>query len=55
MIINDIELKRKDLIQTALQFGLNSIETIERSQELDTLLYQEIKYLCDKNVLTRED
>ena len=43
MIINNIELKRQNLIKTVMRHGLNSIETIECSQELDTLLLQEIK------------
>ncbi|MBO1511680.1 aspartyl-phosphate phosphatase Spo0E family protein [Metabacillus bambusae] len=47
MVINEIELKRKALIKTALQYGLNSNKTIECSQELDILLLQEIKWCKD--------
>ena len=48
MMINNIELKRQDLIKTAMQYGLNSIETLECSQELDTLLLKEIKWSNEK-------
>jgi hypothetical protein len=48
MMINNIELKRQDLIKKAMQYGLNSIETLECSQELDTLLLKEIKWSNEK-------
>jgi len=51
MMINKIELKRQSLIKTAMQYGLNSIETIECSQELDTLLLQEIKWSNEMKVV----
>lgn len=51
MSINNIELKRQNLIKTALRYGLNSVETIECSQELDTLLLQEIKWSNEKNIM----
>lgn len=54
MVINEIELKRKHLIKTAMQYGLNSIETIECSQELDFLLLQEIKWSNEKNKIINE-
>ncbi|MDQ0224210.1 aspartyl-phosphate phosphatase Spo0E family protein [Metabacillus niabensis] len=43
MFTNSIELKRKSLLKTALQYGINSSETITCSQELDILLLNEIK------------
>ncbi|MGM0874556.1 MAG: aspartyl-phosphate phosphatase Spo0E family protein [Bacillota bacterium] len=54
MVANEIELKRKHLIKTAKQFGLNSIETIQCSQELDTLLLQEIKWSNKNNEMERK-
>jgi hypothetical protein len=51
MMINNIELKRQSLIKTAMQYGLNSIETIECSQELDNLLLQEIKWSNEMKVV----
>lgn len=54
MIINNIELKRQNLIQTAMQYGLNSVKTIECSQELDTLLLQEIKWSNEKKIVTEK-
>ncbi len=43
MFTKSIELKRKSLLKTALQYGINSNETITCSQELDILLLNEIK------------
>ncbi|MBZ5751397.1 MULTISPECIES: aspartyl-phosphate phosphatase Spo0E family protein [Metabacillus] len=54
MIINNIELKRQDLIKTAMQYGMNSVETIECSQELDTLLLQEIKWSNEKKIVNEK-
>jgi hypothetical protein len=54
MVTNDIELKRKHLIKTAMQYGLNSIETIECSQELDIMLLQEIKWSNEQNKIIKE-
>jgi hypothetical protein len=54
MVANEIELKRKTLIKTAKQFGLNAIETIQCSQELDILLLQEIKW-SNKNDAMRKN
>jgi hypothetical protein len=36
-IINEIELKRKEMYKSALDNGLNSVITINISQELDKL------------------
>lgn len=55
MMINNIELKRQSLIKTAIQYGLNSIETIECSQELDTLLLQEIKWSSEKKIVNEKN
>ncbi|MGD6817714.1 aspartyl-phosphate phosphatase Spo0E family protein [Metabacillus sp. 84] len=41
---NEIESKRKSLIDLALKHGLNSDVTLKCSQELDHLLLQEIKH-----------
>lgn len=43
ILLTEIELKRKHLINTAKQFGFHAEETIQCSQELDTLLLQQIK------------
>lgn len=44
-ILEEIELKRKEMLEHARAFGLNSPFTVKSSQELDTLLntYQQIK------------
>ncbi|MCD7034903.1 aspartyl-phosphate phosphatase Spo0E family protein [Metabacillus sp. GX 13764] len=42
-MVNEIEAKRKDLIDTARLYGLNAKATIACSQELDELLLKEIK------------
>lgn len=54
MVANEIELKRKHLIKTAKQFGLNAIETIKCSQELDILLLQEIKWSNENNAMRKK-
>ncbi|MED4403141.1 aspartyl-phosphate phosphatase Spo0E family protein [Metabacillus fastidiosus] len=43
ILLTEIELKRKHLISTAKRFGLNAAETIQCSQELDTLILQQLK------------
>ncbi|KZZ84569.1 MULTISPECIES: aspartyl-phosphate phosphatase Spo0E family protein [Bacillaceae] len=43
MAFNEIESKRKTLIDLAQKYGLNSDVTLKCSQELDHLLLQEIK------------
>lgn len=35
----DIHMKREEMIQLGLTSGLNSMETIQVSQELDSLFY----------------
>ncbi|AZB44787.1 aspartyl-phosphate phosphatase Spo0E family protein [Bacillus sp. FJAT-42376] len=43
MLFNEIESKRKNLIDLAQKHGINSDATLKCSQELDHLLLQEIK------------
>lgn len=55
MVTNEIELKRKHLIKTAMQYGLNASETIECSQELDILILQEIKWSTKHDKIMEEN
>ncbi len=50
MPLNEIELKRQQLIKTALHNGINSTKTIQCSQELDLLLLEEIKELNKQTI-----
>lgn len=43
--LEDIESKRKSMIQAAFQKGFTNEETIKQSQELDRLIY---KYQCQR-------
>ncbi|MRX73514.1 Spo0E family sporulation regulatory protein-aspartic acid phosphatase [Bacillus lacus] len=43
MARKDIEIQRKNMIDTARKYGMNATETIRCSQELDHLLNQELK------------
>ncbi|WP_243385777.1 aspartyl-phosphate phosphatase Spo0E family protein [Bacillus kexueae] len=43
MSINRIETLRLKLIETAEKYGMNSVKTIQCSQELDTLLIEEMR------------
>ena len=45
----DIHMKREEMIQLGLTSGLNSMETIQVSQELDKLILQ---YQCYKEKQT---
>jgi exonuclease III len=54
MVSNEIEMKRKNLINKAMEHGLNAIETIECSQELDILLLQEIKWHNEHYLINKE-
>lgn len=42
-MVNEIEAKRKNLIETARLYGMNDAATIQCSQELDELLLQQMK------------
>lgn len=50
MPLNEIELKRQQLIKTALHYGINSPKTIQCSQELDLLLLEELKELNKQTI-----
>lgn len=43
MSIKHIETLRLKLIETAKKYGMNSMKTIQCSQELDTLLIEEMR------------
>ncbi|MFY4774283.1 aspartyl-phosphate phosphatase Spo0E family protein [Metabacillus sp. RGM 3146] len=42
-MVNEIEAKRKSLIETARLYGMNDAATIQCSQELDELLLEQMK------------
>ncbi len=52
LLENQIELKRAELINIALKYGLTSKNTIEYSQELDNLLneYSPLPFYVQKKV-----
>ena len=45
----DIHMKREEMIQLGLTSGLNSMETIQVSQELDKLILQYQRYKENKH------
>ncbi|MDX8289523.1 MULTISPECIES: aspartyl-phosphate phosphatase Spo0E family protein [Metabacillus] len=43
MAVNEIEVHRQKLFEAAKEHGMNSSETVRRSQELDQLILEQIK------------
>ncbi|MGG4490481.1 aspartyl-phosphate phosphatase Spo0E family protein [Metabacillus idriensis] len=43
MALNEIENYRQKLFESAKEYGMNSSETVRRSQELDLLIIEQIK------------
>lgn len=54
MVSNEIEYKRKDLIQVAKKHGINADITLKCSQELDMLLLKQIRESIKKTDLLKK-
>ncbi|MFC0275007.1 aspartyl-phosphate phosphatase Spo0E family protein [Metabacillus herbersteinensis] len=54
MVSNEIEYKRKNLIQVAKEHGINAEITLKCSQELDMLLLKQIRESIKKTDLLKK-